>query len=303
MNIIEIENLTKSYGDVKAVNGVSFSVKEGSLFAFLGVNGAGKSTTINVLCSLIKKDGGKVIIDGMDLDKDGDKIKGKIGVVFQNGVLDETLTVKDNLTVRASYYGLYGAEWKKRLKEISAKLNLDDILSRPYAKLSGGQKRRVDIARGIIHNPKILFLDEPTTGLDPKTRQMIWGVAYSLMKEGTTIFLTTHYMEEADAADDVVIIDKGKVIATGTPQSLKARFSGEYIKIYGEKSQKLDDITASCDSIYERGYYKLKMKSTEEAKNFITKNADLISDFEVIKGNMDDVFLSATGRQREEVVE
>lgn len=303
MNIIEIENLTKSYGDVKAVNGVSFAVKEGSLFAFLGVNGAGKSTTINVLCSLLKKDGGKVTIDQMDLDKDGDKIKGKIGVVFQNGVLDETLTVKDNLTVRASYYGLYGVEWKKRLKEICEKLNLDDILARPYAKLSGGQKRRVDIARGIIHNPKILFLDEPTTGLDPKTRQTIWEVVYSLMKEGTTIFLTTHYMEEADAADDVVIIDRGKVIATGTPQSLKARFSGEYIKIYGEKSQILDDITADCDCFYEKGYYKLKMKSTKDAKEFITKHADVISDFEVIKGNMDDVFLNATGRQLEEVAE
>ncbi len=303
MNVIEIENLTKSYGDVKAVDGVSFSVKKGSLFAFLGVNGAGKSTTINVLCSLIKKDGGKVIIDGMDIDKDADKIKGEIGVVFQNGVLDGALTVKENLTVRASYYGLRGEEWKNRLKEISDKLDMGDVLSRPYAKLSGGQKRRADIARGIINKPKILFLDEPTTGLDPKTRQRIWEVVSQLMSEGTTIFLTTHYMEEADVADDVVIIDKGRVIATGTPQSLKARFSGEYVKIYSEKTDELDKITAGYDSVYEKGYYKLRMVNMIEAKKFITENADAICDFEVIKGNMDDVFLNATGRALEEAVE
>ena len=239
----------------------------------------------------------------MDIDKDADKIKGEIGVVFQNGVLDGALTVKENLTVRASYYGLRGEEWKNRLKEISDKLDMGDVLSRPYAKLSGGQKRRADIARGIINKPKILFLDEPTTGLDPKTRQRIWEVVSQLMSEGTTIFLTTHYMEEADVADDVVIIDKGRVIATGTPQSLKARFSGEYVKIYSEKTDELDKITAGYDSVYEKGYYKLRMVNMIEAKKFITENADAICDFEVIKGNMDDVFLNATGRALEEAVE
>lgn len=301
-DIIEVYNLKKSYKDVVAVNDISFNVKSGSLFAFLGVNGAGKSTTINILCTLLKKDDGKVMINGNDLDKDSLKIKNDIGIVFQNGVLDNLLTVKENLTVRASYYGLRGAQWSSRLQKLTEILSLEEILKRPYGKLSGGQKRRVDIARGIIHEPKILFLDEPTTGLDPQTRQNIWRVIEDLRtKNNTTIFLTTHYMEEADNAHEVVILDSGKIIAQDTPIRLKSKFSGEYIKIYGIRSRKTEEIIAKYDYLYENDYYKINVKNSDDAVRFITSHKELLTNFEVIKGNMDDVFLNATGKSLKEV--
>ena len=301
-DIIEVYNLKKSYKDVVAVNDISFDVKSGSLFAFLGVNGAGKSTTINILCTLLKKDDGKVMINGNDLDKDSLKIKNDIGIVFQNGVLDNLLTVKENLTVRASYYGLRGAQWSSRLQKLTEILSLEEILKRPYGKLSGGQKRRVDIARGIIHEPKILFLDEPTTGLDPQTRQNIWRVIEDLRtKNNTTIFLTTHYMEEADNAHEVVILDSGKIIAQDTPIRLKSKFSGEYIKIYGIRSRKTEEIIAKYDYLYENDYYKINVKNSDDAVRFITSHKELLTNFEVIKGNMDDVFLNATGKSLKEV--
>lgn len=300
MNIIEIKNLTKCYGDIVAVDNISFEVEKGSLFAFLGVNGAGKSTTINILSTLLKKDGGKVVINGHDLDKDANLIKNDIGIVFQNGVLDNFLTVKENLTIRGSYYGLMGKVWKKRFSEIVNKLDLQEILNRPYGKISGGQKRRVDIARGIINNPKILFLDEPTTGLDPQTRQKIWQVIGDLMKDGTTIFLTTHYMEEADSANKIVIINNGKIVATGSPSQLKNEYSGEYIKIYQQKNQEMDEMLVDLDFRYEQNYYKIKMKNTDDIKQFILNNQKILNDFEVVKGNMDDVFLNATGRSLKE---
>lgn len=301
-DIIKVYNLKKSYKDVVAVNDISFNVKSGSLFAFLGVNGAGKSTTINILCTLLKKDDGKVMINGNDLDKDSLKIKNDIGIVFQNGVLDNLLTVKENLTVRASYYGLRGAQWSSRLQKLTEILSLEEILKRPYGKLSGGQKRRVDIARGIIHEPKILFLDEPTTGLDPQTRQNIWRVIEDLRtKNNTTIFLTTHYMEEADNAHEVVILDSGKIIAQDTPIRLKSKFSGEYIKIYGIRSRKTEEIIAKYDYLYENDYYKINVKNSDDAVRFITSHKELLTNFEVIKGNMDDVFLNATGKSLKEV--
>lgn len=301
-DIIKVYNLKKSYKDVVAVNDISFDVKSGSLFAFLGVNGAGKSTTINILCTLLKKDDGKVMINGNDLDKDSLKIKNDIGIVFQNGVLDNLLTVKENLTVRASYYGLRGAQWSSRLQKLTEILSLEEILKRPYGKLSGGQKRRVDIARGIIHEPKILFLDEPTTGLDPQTRQNIWRVIEDLRtKNNTTIFLTTHYMEEADNAHEVVILDSGKIIAQDTPIRLKSKFSGEYIKIYGIRSRKTEEIIAKYDYLYENDYYKINVKNSDDAVRFITSHKELLTNFEVIKGNMDDVFLNATGKSLKEV--
>lgn len=217
-DIIEIKNLKKTYGDIKAVDDISFSVKEGSLFAFLGVNGAGKSTTIKILCSILKKDGGQVLIGGMDLDKDADKIKSLLGVVFQDSVLDSFLSVKENLAIRAGFYGLSKEEWKDKLAELTELLDLKKILNRPIKNLSGGQRRRVDIARSLINSPKILILDEPTTGLDPQTRVKIWDIIEKLRKKNKmTVFLTTHYMEEANRANMVVMIDKGQIVAYDTP--------------------------------------------------------------------------------------
>ena len=299
-NIIEIKDLKKSFGDIKAVDGISFSVEKSSLFAFLGLNGAGKSTTINIICTLLTKDSGEVTIGGYTLGKDNERIKDIIGIVFQESVLDNKLTVRENLTVRASYYGIRGIKWANRLKELSCLLELDELMSRTYGNLSGGQKRRVDVARGLINNPKILFLDEPTTGLDPKTRQAVWQVINNLrIKTGMTVFLTTHYMEEAKEANKVVILDTGKIVAIGTPNELKNQYSGDYIKLYTTASDLFDQTLTqgNFDFRYENNCYIIKMQNSIQAKDFILKYADLVSDFEVVKGDMDDVFLNATGKR------
>ncbi len=295
-NIIEIRNLSKSFGEIKAVNDLTFSVKEGELFAFLGVNGAGKSTTINIICAQLEKDSGTVVIDGDDLSESTDRIKYKIGVVFQNSVLDKALTVKDNLESRAALYGIYGEEFKKRLDELSSLLDLSDLLKRTVGKLSGGQRRRIDVARALIHNPKILILDEPTTGLDPQTRRLLWDVIYSLRKDrNMTVFLTTHYMEEAADADYVVIIDSGSISAEGTPLELKNKYTGDFITLYGveEKQVKLlaDDYTALRDS------YRISVSDTAEASRLIISHPEIFKDFEITKGKMDDVFLAVTGKK------
>lgn len=297
-NIIEISNLKKSFGDVKAVNDISFGVKSGSLFAFLGINGAGKSTTINILCTLLKKDGGTVKVAGIDLDKDATAIRNKIGVIFQGSILDKKLSVKDNLAVRASFYGIYGKAWQRRLSELSELLGLKDLLNRPYGKLSGGQRRRVDVARGLVHSPEILILDEPTTGLDPQTRKTVWEVIEMLRKQkNMTVFLTTHYMEEANNADDVVIIDSGKIVAQGSPVELKNEYSRDYLTVYTQKSDIADKAFAGLDCEYASGAYRIKLKDCEEAKQLLLQHSELIKDFEVTKGDMDDVFLNVTGKK------
>lgn len=295
-NIIEIKNLEKSYGDNKAVDNISFEVKEGSLFAFLGINGAGKSTTINIICSILKKDSGQVIINGCDLDTEAEKIKPLIGVVFQNSMLDGSLSVLDNLTTRAGFYGLKGAAWKERLAELSELLELDPILKKPLKNLSGGQKRRVDIARGLINLPKILILDEPTTGLDPQTRKNIWELIDNLRrKRKMTVFLTTHYMEEANKADKVVMLDKGHIVATDTPHRLKNKYSSDYLKVYMPRNE---DFEAKVQSFeYLGDYYLIKIKDSLEAKALIKEYDEFLNDFEVIKGDMDDVFLKITGKK------
>ena len=301
-NIIQIENLTKSYGDVQALKGISFNVERGSLFAFLGINGAGKSTTINIICSTVEKDGGKIIVDGFDLDKDRVQIKARTGIVFQKSVLDGMLSVKDNLKSRACLYGIYGVKFRQKLHWLSEMFGLEEILNRPYGKLSGGQKRRVDIARGLINAPSVLILDEPTTGLDPQTRQSVWNAIYNLRSEyDTTIFLTTHYMEEANGADKVVIIDSGSIAAEGTPNQLKNEYSGIYLKAYGMA----EDIAVNIGNKYKTeaslisGAAVFKMKETALAGKIIAENPRLFTDFEVLKGDMDDVFLNITGKKLE----
>lgn len=299
MNIIEVENLEKSYGKVRAVDGLSFEVERGSLFSFLGVNGAGKSTTINILCSILKKDGGRVSICGYDLDKEVSLIKQRVGVVFQRTVLDDRLTVRDNLAVRAAFYGISGRAFAERLKELNQTLPLEDILSRPFGKLSGGQRRRADIARGLINRPELLFLDEPTTGLDPQTRAQVWSAVKSLREGGkTTVFLTTHYMEEADGSDSVVIINDGKLSARGTPAELKNSYSHSRLKLYGDAAAiklALDKLGVRYEE--EGNAVALSFSEAEAARAFIAAYPALCEDFEYIKGSMDDVFLSVTGRR------
>lgn len=297
-NIIEINNLDKSFQDVHAVNDLSLRVKEGELFAFLGVNGAGKSTTISIMCGMLAKDGGKVFIDGKDVDKDMREITKELGVVFQNTVLDAKLSVKDNLTSRAALYGITGKEAKQRIAHLAELLEFKDILNRTFGKLSGGQKRRVDVARALLNNPKILILDEPTTGLDPEARKALWSVVTSLRKnQNMTAFLTTHYMEEAADADYVVILDSGKISAEGTPLELKNNYTGDFVTIYNVDEDKIKALGLPYENI--RDAVRIAVKNTKEARDLIVKHPDLFTDFEITKGKMDDVFLAVTGKKLE----
>lgn len=297
-NIIEIKNLDKSFQDVHAVDDLSLVVKEGELFAFLGVNGAGKSTTISIVCGTLSKGGGEVIIDGMNVDNDMKNITKEIGVVYQTSALDAKLSVKDNLTSRASLYGITGKEAKERIAALAEMLDFKELLPRTFEKLSGGQKRRVDVARALIHNPKILILDEPTTGLDPEARKLLWNVVTNLRKSrNMTVFLTTHYMEEAADADYVVILDKGKIAAEGTPLSLKNEFTGDFVTIYNAEEEKVKALGLPYEKI--RDAFRVSVKDTAEARGLIIKNPALFTDFEITKGKMDDVFLSVTGKKPE----
>ncbi|MGM9950314.1 MAG: ABC transporter ATP-binding protein, partial [Lysinibacillus sp.] len=292
-------HLYKSFGDIKAVQDLSFCVKDGELFAFLGLNGAGKSTTIDIICGQLSKDGGTVMINGIDLDQDLDSVKKSLGVVFQHSVLDKALSVQDNLLNRAALYGITGAAYKKRLDELSALLDFADLLKRPVGKLSGGQRRRIDIARALLHNPKILILDEPTTGLDPQTRRLVWDIIEKLRKnEGITVLLTTHYMEEAAEADYVIILDSGKKIAHGTPLELKNKYTGDYITLYGVTGEQVSTLHMPYESL--RDAYRIAVPNTQKATELIISHPDLFRDYEITKGNMDDVFLAATGKSLKE---
>lgn len=302
-NIIEVKNLFKSYKQVKAVKGISFHVKRGEFFALLGQNGAGKSTTINILCSIIAKDSGDILIDGLNIDKDGDKVKNKIGIVFQKSVLDNELTVAQNLYSRASLYPMSREVAKAKIEELTQILGLHDILKRPYGKLSGGQKRKVDIARALLHNPQILFLDEPTTGLDPNTRITVWETLNNLRKhQDLTIFLTTHYMEEVAKADYVVILDEGKISASGSPDELKGKYTSDILRIIADESESIKAILdkEKMSYIYRSGAYEVKILTPIEGVHLIDKYQDTLTNFEILKGNMDHVFLNVTGKKLEE---
>lgn len=297
--MIQIDALNKSFGALRAVRDLSFRVETGELFAFLGVNGAGKSTTIHMMCGQLAKDSGRIRIDGVDIDTDVDAVKAKIGVVFQNSVLDQRLSVRDNLESRAALYGITGEAFAKRLGELTVLLDFADLLKRPVGKLSGGQRRRIDIARALIHRPRLLILDEPTTGLDPQTRQLVWQVIGQLRHTAhITVFLTTHYMEEAADADHVVILDAGEIVAEGTPLELKNRYTGDFITLYGAGLETAAALGLPWEPI--RDGIRIAVPDTAAAAALIVKHPDLFVDFEVTKGKMDDVFLAATGKSLEE---
>lgn len=294
-NMIEIQQLNKSFGEIKAVQNLSFTVREGELYAFLGINGAGKSTTISIICGQLEKDSGKVFVDGTDIDKDIQSIKSELGVVFQSSVLDKELTVNENLESRAAMYGIFGKAYKERIKELSEVLNLNELFKRTVKKLSGGQKRRVDIARALLHNPKLLILDEPTTGLDPQTRKNIWEVVAKLRKEkNMTVLLTTHYMEEAGDADYVLIIDSGKIAAEGTPLELKNKYTDDYITVYNADEEQVKAFGLPYTTI--RDAIRISVPDIKKATELIIKNQNIFTDFELTKGKMDDVFLNVTGK-------
>lgn len=298
MEVIRADHLVKKYKEHPAVNDISFSVEEGELFAFLGENGAGKSTTINMLCTILEKTAGEVTICNHVLGKEDDAIRSLIGIVFQNSVLDSKLTVRENLYTRGSYYGLSKAEITDRLAPFAESFEMDEIWNRRYEKLSGGQRRRVDIMRALIHNPRILFLDEPTTGLDPKSRKLVWDyVNYLRQERGMTIFLTTHYMEETRDADYVVILDKGKIICKGTPAQLKTEYTNSRLVWYTKQCQEAETLIRKLSEQYAYDVDHYNIHFNGNITEFIYFHREQITDYEIIKGSMDDVFLNLTGKE------
>lgn len=300
--IIRINNAKKYFHEVKAVDGISLHVEEGETFGFLGVNGAGKSTTIHMLCTLSGATAGDIFVCGYRAGKDDEKIRRHIGIVWQNNCLDEMLSVKENLSVRGALYGIHGSRLKSRIREITKKLQLEDIYDMPYAKLSGGQKRRCEIAAALINTPKILFLDEPTTGLDPAARKLVWEIMDTLQKEdGTTIFLTTHYMEEAACAKHIAIIDSGKIKEYGTPFALKENYAKDKLHLI-PKSESLDTVLQLLKSMdnkitVENDRIICAVEDSLEALEILPIVKEHLAGFEMIQGTMDDVFLHVTGKE------
>jgi len=301
--IIEVKNLKKSYGSIEAVKDISFYVERGKLFSFLGPNGAGKSTTIDILCTLLAPDAGEVAIDGCRLDQDDAKIRSIIGIVFQDSLLDPLLTVEENLATRAAFYTADKKKIRVAVAKAAEATGIADLLRRPYGKLSGGQRRRADISRALVNTPKILFLDEPTTGLDPQTRQNVWETVRRLKDEaGMTVFLTTHYMEEADKSDYVIIIDHGEIAASGTPFALKEKYSNDVLRLVskdeGRLKEKLDGMSAAYTKA--SGQFIVKLPSTLSALPILEGCKDCLSGFEVVSGTLDDAFIAVTGKELRE---
>lgn len=295
--ILEIKHLKKYYGEIKAVDDISFHVRRGSLFAFLGPNGAGKSTTIKVISTLLDLDSGAVLLNGQSEDN---YFRNKIGVVFQENILDDLLTVKENLIYRGSLYINDKAGVLKRYEELRSYLHLDEFENQRFKTLSGGQKRRTEIARALFSNPEILLLDEPTTGLDPETRQVVWKVIDDLRtSSGMTIYLTTHYMEEAAVADHVVIINKGKICAEGTPAALKDQYSYDRLKLVPFNKKALVDYLESIQRPHKKvsDEYIIQVEDAKDAITLLEALKDNIKQFEVIKGSMDDVFIQVIGSE------
>ena len=294
-HMIEISHLSKRFGTIQAVDDISFSVRQGELFAFLGVNGAGKSTTISILCGLLERDAGSVLVDGHDIDREMQSVKKAIGVVFQQSVLDGMLTVRENLESRAALYGITGKRFAERLSELATLLDFKDLLGRRLGKLSGGQRRRIDIARALLHHPRLLILDEPTTGLDPATRKLLWETITKLREdEGMTVLLTTHYMEEAADADYVVILDSGRIVAEGTPLQLKNHYAKDYITLYGVSESDVASLGYPFARV--RDGFRVEVPHTGVATELIIQKPTLFVDYEIVKGKMDDIFLAVTGK-------
>jgi multidrug/hemolysin transport system ATP-binding protein len=301
--VISASGLVKSFGSVQAVRGIDLSVRRGELYAFLGPNGAGKSTTINMLCTLLRPDEGSLAVDGFDVVANPDAVKERIGIVFQESLLDKILTVRENLRVRGSFY-LKGRALNQAVERAAAAADVVDFMDRPYGRLSGGQRRRADIARALLNTPQVLFMDEPTTGLDPQTRRHVWATIKALQAEhGMTIFLTTHYMEEAAGSDYAVIVDDGLVAAEGTPAQLKDRYSAELLRIvprdphaFAQVIEQLPDHVLA-KVVRDNGYFNFELPRTVDAIPLLRQFEPHVESFEVLHGTMDDVFINITGKE------
>lgn len=297
--IIEVHQLAKSFGKIQAVKNISFYVEEGTLFSFLGTNGAGKSTTIAILLTLLKQDKGDVTVKGMTVGKDDDRIRQEMGVVFQESLLDPLLTVKENLEIRAALYHRSKKDIGKSIDGVTSLVRLQSFLNRPYGKLSGGERRRTDIARALLHKPSILILDEPTTGLDSESRKSLWATITALQKEtNMTVFLTTHYIEEAANSDYVVVMDEGEIIGKGTPEQLKNDYSSDLLLLTPTDSTAFGEILMADNIPFklEKSTFIFDLINTKSALPLLAKYEQYIASFEVKKSSLDDVFIKMTGR-------
>lgn len=302
-NVIEVDKLRKTFKDFTAVDNISFNVQEGELFGFLGENGAGKSTTINMLCTMLVKTSGNVKICGLTVGRDDKKIRSKVGVVFQGNTLDKELTVYENLTVRGHFYTNDSKLVKSNLERVEEILKIGDLLKKKYKTLSGGQKRRCEIARALMNNPEILFLDEPTTGLDPMTRKIVWESIDELRRENKmTIFLTTHYMEEAAKANHIAVMDKGRIVAFDTPQKLKEQYAHDRIKAAVSDGEEFERLVRKFNLNVSKhtNYTSIRIENTLAAIDILQGIKGCISGFEVVQGTMDDVFLNCIGKEKGE---
>lgn len=303
-HVIKVTGLKKYFKEVKAVDDISFTVERGELFGFLGVNGAGKSTTINMLCTLFPPTAGKVEICGLQMGREDEEIRRRIGVVYQNNCLDERLTVKENLFVRGSLYEKSNQKLKESIFKICEILELEDVYTRRFAKLSGGQKRRCEIARALVNTPKIMFLDEPTTGLDPATRKKVWECLARLRKEDNmTIFLTTHYMEEAAKASHIAVIDAGQIKEYGTPFALKEQYAKDKLKLI-PKAECEEDLKNRLSGMgltfkQKEEYLVVALPDSLSALPILDNVRPQLEGFEMMQGSMDDVFLNVTGKTLE----
>jgi ABC-2 type transport system ATP-binding protein len=300
LNSIEVKNFTKKFGDLTAVDNISFTVEQGTIFAFLGPNGAGKSTTINTLCTIQEKTQGELTINGNDVTTQKDKVRNDIGIVFQESTLDGKLTVEENLRLHCDFYNVPKAEVKDRIDFVLDLVDIENRRKESVESLSGGMKRRVEIARGLVHFPKVLFLDEPTTGLDPQTRANVWDYIHKLQKEkNITIFLTTHYMEEAEICNKVAIIDKGKIVAHDTPYNLKNQYTSTTMKIKASNYESILQYLGERSIKHKLNSEHVIVYATkiDDVLEIVTKYKELIQDIEINKGTLNDVFIAITGKE------
>lgn len=298
--VIEVHQLTKSFGKVQALKNISFYVEEGALFSFLGTNGAGKSTTISIILTLLKQDSGVVKVKGYTVGKEDADIRKEIGVVFQDSLLDPLLTVKENLEIRGALYGMGKKDIEKAIRRVTELTSLQSFLNRPYGKLSGGERRRSDIARALLHGPAILILDEPTTGLDAESRKNLWDTILQLQQETKmTVFLTTHYIEESANADYVIVMNDGEIIARGTPEQLKNDFSADSLLVtpVNRKQFEEDLINNNIQFTEEKSIFIIPLQDTKSAIPFLNTYDEQIASFEVKKSSLDDVFLKITKKE------
>jgi ABC-2 type transport system ATP-binding protein len=299
-NSIEVSHFSKQFGDFTAVDDVSFTVEEGTIFAFLGPNGAGKSTTINTLCTILNKTKGDLKINGHDVTLDKDKVRSDIGIVFQESTLDGKLTVEENLRLHCVFYNVPKALINERVNFALKLVDLENRRGSTVESLSGGMKRRAEIARGLVHFPKVLFLDEPTTGLDPQTRANVWDYIHKLQQEQKiTIFLTTHYMDEAEICNQVAIIDGGKIVAHDTPYNLKKKYAATTMRLQLSNNEALIKHLEAKQLTYrvEDGQVIIHAKQIADILEINALFINQIEDIEINKGTLNDVFIAITGKE------